>query len=458
MSPLLAPLFRTEDAAALFSDLARVQAMLDVEAALARAQARLGIIPEKAAGPITAACRAELYDAAALAHGAELSGNLAIPMVKQLTARVAEADPHAAGFVHWGATSQDIIDTGLILQLRCLLDLVGRDLPRLIRALASLAAQHRSTPMIGRTLLQQALPVTFGLKVAGWLDPLLRHRQRLAELRPRLLVVQLGGAAGTLASLGEGGPAAAEALALELGLVVPDMPWHGARDRIVELGCWLGALTGSLGKIARDLSLMAQTELGEAREPAGEGRGGSSTMPHKRNPVSCAVVLAAATRAPGLVAALLAAMPQEHERGLGGWHAEWETLPELAMLTAGALHHLAATIEGLELEPERMRTNIDATRGLVMAEAVQMALAPVLGRQEAHRLLEAASREAAASGRHLREILAGEPAVTDHLTATGLDDLFDPLRYAGATQSFIDRVLARADQLQGGQDARDHHG
>jgi 3-carboxy-cis,cis-muconate cycloisomerase len=458
MPDLFTPLFRTREVAALFSDAARVQSMLDVEAALARVQGRLGVIPAATVSSIENACRAGVIDLEALAGAALPAGNLAIPLVRQLTARVAEGDEAAAGFVHWGATSQDITDTGLILQLRGLLDLVDRDLERLVRALVAMADRHRATPMIGRTLLQQALPTTFGLKAAGWLDPVLRHRQRLAELRPRLLVVQLGGAAGTLASLGTRGQEVAEALALELGLGVPDLPWHGARDRIVELAAWLGLLMGSLGKIARDVSLMAQTEIGEVHEPAAPGRGGSSTMPHKRNPVTSAAVLAAAVRTPGLVATLLAAMPQEHERGLGGWHAEWETLPELAMLVAGALRHLAVTLEGLEVDAARMRANIEATQGLVMAEAVQMALAESRGRHEAHDLLEEACRRAVAERRHLRAVLAGLPRVTTHLDAERLDALFDPLRYVGAAQAFIDRVLARAREEQGDQGADDPDG
>jgi 3-carboxy-cis,cis-muconate cycloisomerase len=441
-SLLLSRLFGAADAEAAFSDRARLQGMLDFEAALARAQARLGVVPATAVPAIEAKARAELFDLEQLAQATATAGNPAIPMVKRLTSLVGEDDPEAARFVHWGATSQDAMDTGLVLQLRAFLGPLEADLARLAAALARLAETHRRTPMVGRTWLQHALPVTFGLKAAGWLDAVERHRQRLIELKPRLLVVQLGGAAGTLASLGEEGIAVMQALGAELDLAVPPLPWHGARDRVAELATFLGLLAGTLGKIARDVSLLMQTDVGEAFEPAGEGRGGSSTMPHKRNPVACAAVLAAAVRAPNLVATMLAGMVQEHERGLGGWHAEWETLPELAVLTAGALRWTTETIEGLEVDPARMRANLDVTRGLIMAEAVQMALGAKIGRQAAHKLLERASKRALAEGRHLKEALADEPEVTAQLTPADLDRLLDPLNYTGVTTQLIDRALA----------------
>jgi 3-carboxy-cis,cis-muconate cycloisomerase len=439
---LLAQLFDPADAGRFFGDHARLQGMLDFEAALARAQAALGVIPREAAEPIAAKCCAELFDLEGLARGTALGGNPAIPMVKRLTALVAESDKEAARFVHWGATSQDAMDTGLVLQLRACLRLLEADLASLSAALADLAEGHRHTSMVGRTWLQQALPTTLGLKAAGWLDTVLRHRTRMAELKPRLLVIQLGGAAGTLASLGDRGIEVGEAIASELGLVCPALPWHGTRDRVAELATFLGLLTGSLGKMARDWSLLMQTEIGEALEPAGEGKGGSSTMPHKRNPVAAAVVLSAATRAPALVATMLAGMVQEHERGLGGWHAEWETLPELAILASGALRITLETIRGLDVDPERMRANLDLTRGLIMAEAVQMALGARLGRQQAHGLIERASKRAVADGRHLKDALLAEPEVTAQLSAADLDRLLDPLTYTGTAQAMIDRALA----------------
>jgi len=439
---LLLPLLGCADVAAIFADDGRLQAMLDFEAALAAAEAKLGVIPADAAAAIAAECRVDRLDLAGFADDAAQAGNLAIPLVKRLTARVAARDQAAARFVHWGATSQDAIDTGLVLQLRSALDAIEGELARLADALAALAVAHKRTVLVGRTWLQQALPITFGLKAAGWLDGVERHRARLRAVRPRLFVLQFGGAAGSLASLGERGLAVAEALAGELELGLPDLPWHGQRDRFAELGALFGLVTGSLGKIARDLSLLMQTEIGEAFEPAGTGRGGSSTMPHKRNPVAAAAVLAAATRAPGLVATLMAAMVQEHERGLGGWHAEWVVLPELAILTAGALTQTADVVAGLELDTARMRANLDITHGLIMAEAVTMALGAALGRLEAHHLVEAACRRAIAERRHLRDVLAAEPAVAARLDAAALDHLFDPTNYLGVAEALIDRVLA----------------
>jgi 3-carboxy-cis,cis-muconate cycloisomerase len=330
----------------------------------------------------------------------------------------------------------------LVLQIRDVLSIVEADLNRLIDAVSALATRHRNTSEIGRTWLQHALPITFGLKAAGWLDALLRHRDRMRELRPRILVLQFGGAAGTLAALGDKGLKVAAALSDVLGLDLPDMPWHTQRDRVAELGATLGLLIGSMGKIARDVSLLMQTELAEVAEPSGDGRGGSSTMPHKRNPVTSAVVLAAAIEAPGLVSTLFSAMPQDHERGLGGWHAEWATVPRLMTLAAGALSHAAAMIEGLQVDPERMRRNLDLTRGLVMAEAVTMALGAKFGRLEAHRMVEAACRRAMTEDRHLKEMLAEDKEISAALGPSDLVRLFEPTNYIGVAGELIDRVLA----------------
>jgi 3-carboxy-cis,cis-muconate cycloisomerase len=441
-SYLLGSLFGSPAVGAIFSDRGRLQGMLDFEAALAAAEGRVEVIPAKAAPAIAAKCRAELFDPAALAEATARAGNPVIPLVKQLTALVAAHAPDAARFVHWGATSQDAMDTGLVLQLRAALAPIDADLARLADGLAALAAQHKSTLLPGRTWLQHALPVTFGLKAAGWLDAIERHRLRLTTLRPRLLALQFGGAAGTLAALGDRGLAVAAALAEELTLTLPDVPWHTQRDRLVELATTLGMIVGTLGKIARDVSLLMQTDVGEAFEPAGEGRGGSSTMPHKRNPVTSAVVLAAATRAPGLVATMLASMVQEHERGLGGWHAEWMTLPELVVLTAGALGQMADTMANLEIDANRMRANLDVTHGLIMAEAVTLALGSKLGRLAAHERIEAACRRAVSEGRHLRQVLAEDAVITEQLGASDLDRLFDPRTYVGAAEVLVERVLA----------------
>jgi 3-carboxy-cis,cis-muconate cycloisomerase len=439
---LLSPLFRWEAIEELFSDRARVQAMLDFEAALARAEGRLGVIPPHAAERIAARCVAEQMDLEALARAAALAGNLAIPLVGQLAARVAEEDREAAGFVHWGATSQDVIDTGLVLQLRAALERIAAELDRLAKALATLAEGHRTTPVAGRTWMQHAVPTTFGFEVAGGLEAILRHRERLARVRDRALVLQFGGAVGTLASLGDKGAEVAAELGAELELPVPDLAWHAHRDRLAEVATTLALCAGTLGKMARDVALHAQTEVAEVREPGGEGRGGSSSMPHKRNPVSSAVVLAAATRIPGLVASILGAMIQEEERGLGGWHAEWETLPELVGLLGGALHHLTETMTGLEVDAARMGANLEATRGLVFAEAAEMALAGRTDRARARALVQAACRRAREEGRHLREVLAADPGVTPHLPPAELALLFDPRRGQGVAGRLIDRVLA----------------
>jgi 3-carboxy-cis,cis-muconate cycloisomerase len=435
-------LFTTDPMRAFFDDRARIQRMLDVEAALARAEARVGVIPESAAPAIARCCRAELYDIDAFTRAVRNAGNLAIPLVAALTKKVGEEDAAARGYVHWGATSQDIIDTGLVLQLRDAFALIERDVARLDAALAAQVDRHRLTVMPGRTWLQQGLPTTLGLKLAGVLSALRRDRARLAALAPRLCVLQFGGATGTLASLGAQGPAVAQALADELALAVAETPWHTQRDRLCEAATTLGILTATLGKLARDLALLAQTEVGEAFEPAAPGRGGSSTMPQKRNPVGASFALAAAVRVPPLVGAMLAAAVQEHERGLGNWPTEWDTLPEIVMLTAGALDAMAETVDGLVVDAARMRANLDTSKGQVLAEAVQMALAPALGRDVAHKLVGDAAKRATREGRHLKDLLESDSAVRAVLDEPALARLFDPVNYLGATGAFIERVLA----------------
>jgi 3-carboxy-cis,cis-muconate cycloisomerase len=435
-------LFSSDATRAVFDDRARIARMLEFEAALAQAEASVGVIPQAAADTIASHCNAEGFDADALAHAARDAGNLAIPLVAALTRRVAAADREAAGYVHWGATSQDVVDTGLVLQLRDALVLVDAGVDRLARALATQARRHAATLLAGRTWLQHALPITLGVKLAGVVSALDRHRARLAALRASALVVQFGGAAGTLASLHDRGIAVSEALARRLDLGVADIPWHTERDRVCDVAATLGMLTATLGKLARDVSLLAQTEVGEAFEPAAPGRGGSSTMPQKRNPVGASRALAAAIRVPGLVATMLSAAVQEHERGLGTWPAEWETLPQIALLAADALGAMIEVAEGLEVDAGRMRANLDATRGQIFAEAVQMALAPSIGRDAAHALVAGACRRAVAEDAHLRDILARDPAVTRWLDAPGLDALFDPRRYLGASAAYLERVLA----------------
>jgi 3-carboxy-cis,cis-muconate cycloisomerase len=439
---LLDPLFRSQAVEKVFSNRATLQAMLDFEAALARAEARAGFIPDAVAPAIEAKCHAELYDMTVLARSAASAGNLAIPLVKQLTLLVAQKDKEAARYVHWGATSQDAVDTGRILQLRQALTLIAAELDHLAALLGVLAHKNRATIIVARTWMQQALPTTLGLKVAGWLDAIDRHRTRLRETQERCLVLQFGGAVGTMAALGTRGLDVAANLSKELQLPVPELPWHSHRDRVAEIATTLGLCTGTLGKIARDISLHTQTEVGELFEPSADGRGGSSTMPHKRNPITCAVVLSAAARVPPLVATMLAALVQEQERGLGGWHAEWETLPEIVRLAAGALHHLASTISELELDPERMRQNLDITHGLIFAEAVTMALAEKISRSDAHELVQQACKRARATGRELRAVLAQDPIIKVNLSEAELDRLFAPGNYLGVSDQFVDRVLA----------------
>ncbi|WP_263262552.1 3-carboxy-cis,cis-muconate cycloisomerase [Pseudomonas sp. RIT-PI-S] len=431
----------------IFSDAGRVQGMLDFEAALARAQARTGLIPQHVPAVIEAACKASLYDFDALAQAVSSGGNSAIPLVKMLGKQVASHDPEAERYVHLGATSQDVMDSGLVLQLRDALAWLEHTLATLTERLAEQAQRYQAVPMPGRTWLQHATPVTLGMKLAGWLGALDRHRQRLRELKPRLLAVQFGGASGTLAALGEQAWPVAEALARELQLSLPEQPWHTHRDRLVEFATVLGMLAGTLGKMGRDISLLMQTEAAELFEPSAPGKGGSSTMPHKRNPVGAAVLIATATRAPGLVATLLAAMPQEHERSLGLWHAEWDTLPELCCLVSGALEQAIGFAGGMEVDAERMGRNLQLTHGLVLAEAVSIVLAQRLGRDTAHHLIEQCCKRAVAEQRHLRAVLGEDPRVAAELSPAELDRLLDPAHYLGQAQRWVERAVAEHNRL-----------
>jgi 3-carboxy-cis,cis-muconate cycloisomerase len=433
-------LFTTPAMRAVFSDHTRLQRMLDVEAALARAEAKLGLIPAEAAAEITAKADVARFDLAAIGKGTELVGYPIVPLVTALGQACAG---DAGRYVHWGATTQDIVDTGLVLQLRDGLDLIGQELEGIEAALAALARRHRDTPMAGRTHAQHALPITFGFKCALWLAPLQRHRVRLARLREEVAVVQFGGAVGTLASRGADGIPVMAALAEELALRVPPIAWHVGRDGLAEVVGFLGLLTGSLAKIATDVALLMQAEIGEVAEPYQEGRGGSSTMPQKRNPIACEFILACAKNVRALVPVMLDAMVQDHERATGPWHAEWIALPQAFALTAGALHHARTMLEGLSVDSARMRRNLDISDGMISAEAVMMALAPHVGREQAHHLVAAACHRAIASGRHLREALAEDSEITRHLPAGRLDELLDPRNYTGLAAEFVDRILAQ---------------
>ena len=440
---LIESLATAEPLAEVFSDESVLGAMIEFEVALARAEARLGIMPESAAEAIAAATKARNFDTATLARQALEGGTLTIPLVKMLRQKVSENSPAAASFVHSGATSQDVADTALILLLKRAQPILEGDIERLEKTLVKLTTEHAHTVMLGRTLLQAAPPITFGLKAGGWLGAVRRGRKRLRSSFEEALVVQFGGASGTLAALGDQGLEVAKALAGELGLRLPEAPWHGQRDRLAALVSACAILTGSLGKMARDIGLLMQTEVAEVREPGGEGRGGSSAMPHKHNPVGCIVTLAAANRVPGLVASFLSGMVQEHERAAGGWQAEWPTVADVVKSTGLATTSMADVAAGLSVDPVRMRSNIEATQGVVFAEKAMMLLAAKLGREPAQKILEKAAHGSIASGRRLSEVLAEIPEVARHLDRETLRKLDVPEDYLGATQAFIRALLAK---------------
>lgn len=419
-----------------------LQALLDVESALAAAEARSGLVPGSAAETIAAHCAASYFDAASLARRATSSGNPVVPLVRDLTALV---PAHAKPYVHLGATSQDIIDTAAMLIARRALGPILADLGAAGDASADLAAEHRHTVMAGRTLMQQALPTTFGLKAAGWLVSLDQAAGDLAEIRATRLPVQFGGGAGTLASLGRDGARVVPLLAGELGLAEPVLPWHTDRVPVTTLAGALGTAAGVLSKIALDVILLSQTEVAEVAEgadPRDPGRGGSSTMPHKRNPVGAVLVTAAAKRVPGLVGTLFAVMDHEHERAAGAWHAEWETLTDLLRLAGGAAAHARGLVAGLSVDAARMRENLGLTQGTIMAESVASRLAPALGRTGAQEVVARASRQAAQRGVPLRDALLAEPAVRENLPDDAVDAALDPVAYLGSAPEFIDRALA----------------
>lgn len=441
---LIDSLATTEELAEVFADDSVLQAMLRFEIALARCQARLGMIPSAAAKTIAASASPSEFDPAELARAALRAGTPVIPLVRALTENVRKQSAAAAGFVHWGATSQDVADTALMLLLKQARRIFESDLDRLEAALRGLVTRHRRTVMLGRTLLQAAPPTTFGLKAAGWLAAMRRSRIRLETAFQDSLVLEFGGASGTLAALGKKADSLGKALARELGLGYPDAPWHAHRDRLAALLSTCGVLAGSLAKMARDLSLLMQSEIGEVAEPSSPGSGGSSTMPHKRNPVRCALTLTAAGRMPGLVANFLSCMPQEHERGLGGWQAEWPIVSQAMQATGLALASMAEVAEGLTVDAARMRANIDATRGAIFAERAMMLAGAKLGRDSAHKILEEAARHSREQDRSLRDVLAEMPEIKDALSAKDLADLEVPEHYLGSADMFQRRQLASA--------------
>jgi 3-carboxy-cis,cis-muconate cycloisomerase len=439
-SPILGTLYGSDAMRAVFDEQAYFQRMLDVEAALARVQGRMGVIPADAAEAIVAAARIENLRTENLAASAR---NVGYPVVG-LVSGLSEAAGPAGAWTHWGATTQDIMDTATVLQVRDGLDLIVTEISAILTAFTAQADKHRHTVMAGRTHLQQALPVTFGLKCAIWAMPFIAHRERLKQLRARVQMVEFAGAAGTLASLGDQGILIMEALAVDLGLGAPLAPWHVCRDAVAETVSVLGLICGTLAKIATDIILLAQTEVGEVAEPYVSGRGQSSTMPQKRNPIASEYILAAARMVQALVPVMLGAMAQDHERATGPWQAEALALPQAFVLTHGALLHARSIAEGMVIDPVRMRANLDLTHGLIVSEAVMMGLAPVIGRGEAHHVVKHACDVALSENIALADALERDPVVSSRLDRAAIERLIDPAGYLGSTQGFIDRVIAAA--------------
>jgi 3-carboxy-cis,cis-muconate cycloisomerase len=446
-SNIFKDIFTTEEMRRVFSDENRTEFYLDIEAALARVQAKLGIIPQEAAQEIVRQCKVENIDFAKLKTQTERIGYPILGVVQQIVALCKDG---LGEWAHWGATTQDITDTATMMQVGAALDLVEKDMEAVAAALAYLARRYRDTPMAGRSNLQQAVPITFGYKAAGLLAAMQRHRARLAELRPRVLVGEFAGAAGTLSSLGADGLKVQEALMAELKLGQPEIAWHTVRDRIGEVGCFLALLTSTLGKISMDVKLLMQTEVAEVFEPFHEGRGSSSTMPQKRNPVSSLYIHATAALVRANAAALLEAAVADHERSTGPWEIEWIALPEIFLLSSGCLAQSRTLVEGLQVDEARMRANLDLTNGLVVSEAVMMGLGPKLGRQRAHDLVYDHCREALKSGRMLHDVLADDPEISKHMSKAELAKLTDPANYVGLAGEMVDRVLAIEETREAG--------
>jgi 3-carboxy-cis,cis-muconate cycloisomerase len=443
-SAVFRDIFTTEAMRKVFSDENRVQKYLDFEAALARAQARLGIIPKEAADEIVRHCSVDNIDMAKLKEATEKIGYPVLPVVQQLVKLCKDG---LGEWSHWGATTQDITDTATILQIREALEIIESDIEGICAALASLAKKYRDTPMAGRSNLQQAVPITFGYKMATMLAAFERHRQRLNEMMPRVFVGEFGGAAGTLSSLGKDGLKVQQELMKDLKLGQPEISWHTVRDRIAEVGCFLGLVTGSCGKIAFDVKLLMQTEVEEVYEPFHAGRGSSSTMPQKRNPISSVYITAQTAMVRQLVAALLEAQVEDHERSTGPWEIEWIALPEIFMLSAGALAQTRFLVEGLQVNEKKMRENLDITKGLIMSEAVMMGLGADLGRNRAHDLVYDICRDVVKTGRPLIDLLAENKEISRHADRKKLEKLVDPANYLGVAAEMVDRVLKMRNRL-----------
>jgi 3-carboxy-cis,cis-muconate cycloisomerase len=438
-SAVFRDIFTTPDMRQIWSDENRVQKYLDFEAALARAQARLNIIPQEACDEIVAHCDAKLIDMANLKEASERIGYPVLPVVQQL---VKLCRDNLGEWSHWGATTQDITDTASVLQIREGLAIVAREIGAIADALAALAKKYRDTPMAGRSNLQQAVPITFGYKMATLLAAFERHKQRLSEIKTRVLVGEFGGAAGTLSSLGKDGLRVQAELMKELKLGQPAISWHTVRDCIAEVGCFLGLVTGSCGKIAFDVKLLMQTEVEEVYEPFHQGRGSSSTMPQKRNPISSVYITAQTAMVKQIVAALLEAMIEDHESATGPWEIEWIALPEIFMLSAGALAQTRFLVEGLQVNEKKMRENLDITNGLIMSEAVMMGLGEKMGRNTAHDVVYDICRDVVKTGRPLIDLLEQNAEIRKHADRKKLEALVDPANYLGVAGEMVDRVLA----------------
>jgi 3-carboxy-cis,cis-muconate cycloisomerase len=437
-SAVFRDVFTTPAMRQVWSDENRIQKYLDFEAALAKAQARLKIIPQEACDEIVAHCDLKFMDMAKLKEATERIGYPVLPVVQQL---VKACKDNLGEWSHWGATTQDVTDTATVLQIREALDIVGKDIDGICDGLATLAKKYRDLPMAGRSNLQQAVPITFGYKMATMLAAFERHKQRLAQLKERVLVGEFGGAAGTLSSLGKDGLRVQEELMKELQLGQPAISWHTVRDCIAEVGCFLGLVTGSCGKIAFDVKLLMQTEVEEVYEPFHQGRGSSSTMPQKRNPISSVYITAQTAMVKQLSAALLEAMVEDHERSTGPWEIEWIALPEIFMLSAGALSQTRFLAEGLQVNEKKMRENLAITKGLIMSEAVMMGLGAKMGRNRAHDVVYDVCREVVKTGRPLLDLLEENKEISKHADGKLLEKLVDPANYLGVAGEMVDRVL-----------------
>ncbi len=438
-SNIFRDIFTTAEMRNVFSDEFRTACYLEIEAALAKVQGRLGIIPEEAMREIVGKCRVENIDFAKLKIQTERIGYPILGVVQQI---VALCDKGLGEWCHWGATTQDITDTAMIMQVRAALDLVDAEIEKIAAALTKLSKRYRDTPMAGRSNLQQAVPITFGFKTASLLAAFQRHRQRLTELRPRVLVGEFAGAAGTLSSLGKDGLKVQAELMKELKLGQPEIAWHTVRDRIGEVGSFLALVCATLGKISTDVKLMMQTEVAEVFEPFHEGRGSSSTMPQKRNPISCLYIHATASLVRQNAASLIEAAIADHERSTGPWEIEWIALPEIFLLASGALSQSRLLLEGLQVDEKRMRANLDITNGTIVSEAVMMGLGPYLGRQRAHDLVYDICRDAAMTNTPLVDLLARNAEISKHLSRVELEKMTDPAQYLGLAGEMVDRVLA----------------